>query len=77
MKIASCAVLASLLVGGCVSTTPPEIMPAFNPVDSAMGIRDTHHHPVVIDYHHRDPVDPSGWRRPASQTSPTNSGEVS
>lgn len=77
MKIASYAVLASLSVGGCAATTPPDILPAFNPVDAAMGIRDTHHHPVVIDYHHRDPVNPRGWRRPAGQTSPGESGAAS
>ncbi|PAQ09415.1 hypothetical protein CIT26_12770 [Mesorhizobium temperatum] len=63
MKIASSAMLASLLVAGCAATTPPNILPAFNPADPAMGVRDVHYHPAVVDYRHREPVDPRNWRR--------------
>jgi len=73
MKIASLAMLASLSVAGCAATTPPDILPAFNPADPAMGIRDTHYHPVV-DYNHREPVDPQNWRRLNEKLSPANPG---
>jgi hypothetical protein len=63
MKIASFAMLASLFVAGCAATTPPDILPTFNPADPVMGVRDTHYHPVVADYRHREPVDPQNWRR--------------
>ncbi|AZO68357.1 MAG: hypothetical protein E5Y88_15555 [Mesorhizobium sp.] len=74
MKIASSAMLASLLVTGCAATTPPDILPAFNPADPAMGVRDVHYHPVVVDYRHREPVDPRNWRRLNQERSPVNPG---
>ncbi len=74
MKIASLAILASLFVAGCAATTPPEVLPAFNPVDPLMGIRDAHYHPVIADYHHREPVDPQNWRRLNEKRAPVNSG---
>jgi hypothetical protein len=74
MKIASFAMLASLSVAGCAATTPPNVLPAFNPADPAMGIRDVHYHPVVADYHHREPVDPQNWRRLNERLSPANGG---
>jgi hypothetical protein len=73
MKIASSAMLASLLVAGCAATTPPDIVPAFNPADPVMGVRDVHYHPVV-DYRHREPVDPKNWRRLNEERSPASPG---
>jgi hypothetical protein len=73
MKIASSAMLASLLVAGCAATTPPDILPTFNPADPAMGVRDAHYHPVVV-YNHREPVDPQNWRRLNEERSPANPG---
>ncbi|TIQ23410.1 MAG: hypothetical protein E5X51_01970 [Mesorhizobium sp.] len=73
MKIASSAMLASLLVAGCAATTPPDIHPAFNPADPAMGVRDARYHPVVV-YIHREPVDPQNWRRLNEERSPANPG---
>ena len=74
MKIASLAILASLSVAGCATTTPPDILPAFNPADPVMGIRDAHYHPVIADYHHREPVDPQNWRRLNEERTPANPG---
>ncbi|TIN30271.1 MAG: hypothetical protein E5Y31_08270 [Mesorhizobium sp.] len=74
MKIASSAMLASLLVAGCAATTPPDVLPAFNPADPVMGVRDAHYHPVIADYHHREPVDPQNWQRLNDELSPTNKG---
>ncbi|MEP9389961.1 hypothetical protein [Mesorhizobium sp. KR9-304] len=74
MKIANLAVLASLFVAGCAATTPPDILPAFNAADPVMGIRDTHYHSVIVDYHHREPVDPQNWRRLNEERSPSKPG---
>jgi hypothetical protein len=74
MKIASIAILASLFVAGCAATTPPDVLPAFNPADPVMGIRDAHYHPVIADYRHREPVDPQNWRRLNEERTPTNPG---
>ncbi|RWH71722.1 hypothetical protein [Mesorhizobium sp.] len=74
MKIASIAILASLFVAGCAATTPPDILPDFNPADPVMGIRDAHYHPVIADYHHREPVDPQNWRRLNEERSPSKPG---
>jgi hypothetical protein len=74
MKIASFAILAPLFVAGCAATTPPDILPAFNPADPVMGIRDAHYHPVIVDYHQREPVDPQNWRRLNKDRAPANPG---
>ena len=74
MKIASFAIIASLFVAGCATTTPPDVLPAFNPADPVMGIRDAHYHPVIVDYHHREPVDPQNWRRLNKERAPANPG---
>ena len=74
MKIANLAILASLFVAGCAATTPPDILAAFNPADPVMGIRDTHYHPVIVDYNHREPVDPQNWRRLNEENSPSKPG---
>lgn len=66
--------LASLSAAGCAATTPLDVIPAFNPADPIMGIRDAHYHPVVVDYHHRQPVDPENWRRLNDRLSPANRG---
>lgn len=63
---------ASLAVAGCTAT-PPDILPAFNPADPAMGLRDAHYHPVV-DYTHREPVDPQNWRKLNDDLSPAKPG---
>lgn len=73
MKTACLAMLASLFVGGCSATTPPNILPTFNPADPAMGIRDSHYHPVVA-YNPRQAVDPQDWRRLNERVSPQSGG---
>ncbi len=74
MKFASLAILVSLSVAGCAATTPPDIVPAFNPADPLTAIRDAHYRPVITDYHHREPVDPQNWRRLNERLSPANGG---
>jgi hypothetical protein len=75
MKIPRFAMLASLLfVAGCTATTPPDVLPAFNPADPIMGVRDAHHHPVFVNYRHRAPVEPRDWRRLNDELSPASRG---
>jgi hypothetical protein len=74
MKIASLAILASLFVAGCASSSPPDVLPAFSPADPVMGIRNAHYRPVIADYHHREPVDPQNWRRLNEERSPAKPG---
>ncbi|RWP44792.1 MAG: hypothetical protein EOR04_04075 [Mesorhizobium sp.] len=74
MKIASLAILASLSVAGCAATTPPDVLPAFNPADPVMGIHDAYYRPVIADYHHRKPADPQNWRRLNEERAPANPG---
>jgi hypothetical protein len=75
MRISSFAMLAaSLSAAGCASSPPLDILPAFNAADPMMGLRETHYHPVVADYHHRDPVDPQNWRRLNEDLSPAQPG---
>jgi hypothetical protein len=62
MKIAGLAMLASLLVGGCAATSPPNILPAYNAADPSMGIRTSAYQGVIADYHDRQPADPRNWR---------------
>lgn len=70
MKIASLAMLsASLSIAGCAATTPPTLLPSYNPVDPAMGIHETGYRPV-LDYNRREPVDPQNWRRLNDRLSP-------
>ncbi len=73
MKLPAAAVLASLSLAGCAAT-PPDTLPAFNPSDPALGIRDVHYHPVVADYEHRVPVEPQNWRQQNERLSPANPG---
>jgi hypothetical protein len=74
MKIASLAILGSLFVAGCASSSPPDVLPAFSPADPVMGVRNAHYHPVIADYHHREPVDPQNWRRLNEERAPANPG---
>ena len=75
MNLAHRAIIASLLsVTGCAATPPPEILPAFSPVDPTIGIRPTHHHPAIVDYQPRRPGDPQNWRRLNDDLSPAKQG---
>ena len=76
MKIAILAMLlASLTVAGCTAT-PPDILPDFNPADPVLGLRETRY-PGVINYTHREPVDPLSWRQRNDSLSPARSGDAS
>lgn len=68
------AMLASLAVGGCTTAPLPDVLSAYNPADPVMGIRDTHYHSVVVDFHPRQAVDPQNWRQLNDSRSPANQG---
>lgn len=73
MRIPGIATLAaSLLVAGCVATPPPNPLPAFNPADPVMGLRDARYSPVLGDFHPRRPTGPENWRRLNDNLSPAN-----
>jgi len=76
MNTASLAMLgASLILAGCTAT-PPDILPPFNPADPVMGLRETPYR-GVINYTHREPVDPQNWRRLNDSLSPAKAGPQS
>jgi hypothetical protein len=74
MKIANLAILASLFVAGCASSSLPDVLPQFSPADPDMGLRETHYHPAIVDYQHREPVDPQNWRKLNEDLSPAQPG---
>lgn len=75
MNTLSAAILVSLLsLAGCGSTPLPDILPPFTPVDPSLGIRPTHYHSVIVDYHQRQPVDPQNWRLQNDDLSPAKKG---
>jgi len=75
MNFPSRAIIASLLsVAGCAATPPPDILPSISPVDPSAGVAQAHYHPVIVDYHPRQPVDPQNWRKLNDDLSPANKG---
>lgn len=73
MRIPGIAALAaSLLAAGCVASPPPDLLPAFNPADPVMGLRDARYSPVLGDFHPRRPTGPENWRRLNDNLSPAN-----
>jgi len=68
--------LLSASLGGCVSTTPPEVLAYRNASDAHNGIRHTHPTNIIGTYNHRDPVDPKSWRKLNDAQSPAK-GEKS
>jgi hypothetical protein len=73
MRIAHRAMLAaSLILAGCTAT-PPDVLPDFNPADPVLGLREAKY-PGVINYTHREPVDPENWRGLNDKLSPAGSG---
>lgn len=61
-RIFSVALLL-LILGGCATTSPPEVLAFRNPFDITNSVRKLHHHSVISNYNHRDPVDPKPWRQ--------------
>ena len=57
---------ASLLVVGCASSPPPEILPLANAADPAFGIRGNPRIAAVTGYENRSPVEPKPWRKTGS-----------
>jgi len=66
-------ILAGLLsagLGGCMSTTPPEVLAYRDAADAHVGIRHTHPTNIIGNYNHRDPVEPRPWRKLNDEQSP-------
>ncbi|HSM39457.1 MAG TPA: hypothetical protein VK862_01805, partial [Afifellaceae bacterium] len=63
MKIPLFAVVVPFSLAACTGTSAPDAFPASSAIDPALGIWDTHYHPVVVNYTHREPVEPENWRR--------------
>jgi hypothetical protein len=73
MRIPGIAALAaSLLAAGCVASPLPDLLPALNPADPVMGLRDVRYSPVLGDFHPRRPTGPDNWRRLNDKLSPAN-----
>lgn len=68
---------AALLASACAASTPPDILPQFNPADPVMGVRDARYVPVLGDYQPRRPTGPESWRRLNERLSPANGGQGS
>jgi len=75
MNITRRALLACLLsVAGCAATPPPDVLPSISPADPSAGVGQAHYHPVIVDYHQRQPVDPKNWRKLNDDLSPASKG---
>ena len=60
-----------LALAGCAAAKGPvDVMPVTSPVDSGLGILNTHHHTVLDGYTHRVPVDPKPWRQQNDNQAP-------
>lgn len=68
------ALAASLLAAGCAASAPPDVLPAINPADPVVGLRDARYSPVLGDFHPRQPTGPENWRRLNDNLSPANRG---
>lgn len=78
MRIPAIAALcASLLAAGCAASSPPDVLPLFNPSDPAMGLRDARYSPVLGGFQPRRPTGPENWRRLNDNLSPANRGQGS
>jgi hypothetical protein len=73
MRIPAIAtLLASLLAGGCAASSPPDLLPSFNPADPALGLRSARYAPVLGDFEPRRPTGPENWRDLNDRLSPAN-----
>ena len=58
------ALLLGLFLSSCAqSVSPIDVIGYQSPADADTAIRDTHHHNIIGEYNHRDPVDPKSWRK--------------
>lgn len=60
-----------LVLAACTTVgRPTDVMPDNSPADSALGIRNAHHHTVLDGYTHRIAVDPKPWRQQNDSQAP-------
>ncbi|MEQ8296497.1 MAG: hypothetical protein RIB55_08445 [Nitratireductor sp.] len=71
------ALCASLFAAGCTASSPPDVLPLFNPADPMMGLRDARYSPVLGGFNPRSPTGPANWRRLNDSLSPAKKGQGS
>ena len=71
------ALCAPLFAAGCAASSPPAVLPIFNPADPVMGLRDARYSPVLGGFNPRRPTGPENWRRLNDSLSPANRGKDS
>lgn len=71
MRIVVIATLASL--AGCAAGAPLDMPMAADPADPALGLA-ARPYSGVVNYRHRDPVDPKNWRRLNDDLAPAGQG---
>ena len=62
-----------LIIGGCASTLPPDVI-ASTGVEQTYSVRPVRYHSPISGYILRQPVDPKPWRQQNRQQSPQNGG---
>lgn len=77
MKLPLLAAVVPLSLAACATPLPPDVLPAFGIADPASQTRQTHYHPVIVGYTHREPVEPEDWRRLNERLSPAERGNGS
>jgi hypothetical protein len=60
-----------LIIGGCASTLPPDVI-ASTDVEQTYSVRPVRYHSPISGYISRQPVDPKPWRQQNEQQSPQN-----
>lgn len=62
MKFSFLVAAIPLFASGCAATLPPEVIASGDLTATTASVRPIHYHNPVVDYTHRNPVDPKPWR---------------
>ena len=60
-----------LIIGGCASTLPPDVI-AKTDIEQTYSVRPVQYRSPISGYVSRQPVDPKPWRQQNEQQSPKN-----
>lgn len=74
MRLLLVAAILPLFLVACASTPLPDVLPALGAADPMLGVTRAHYHSVIVDYTHREPVEPENWRRLNERQSPSGAG---
>ena len=69
------ALIPALLVGCAATTAPTDFLELRSSANAHTSIRNTHHHDIIGDYSHREPVDPKPWRQQNDDRAPQTTGK--